>query len=147
MTMSVNLYISRWYMQRKVKQVGSKENVYRLQGLSCMNCAAKFEKNIRDIDSVEDVQVNFGASKVMVQGEVSVEQLEIAGAFDGIKVYPERERQIEKKESFWKKRENITTMISVFFIIIGYIFYFKLGEKNPITIGRFVLAISYGSHM
>src|SRR5699024_5396915 len=146
MTMSVNLYISRWYMQRKVQQVVGKVKVSREQGLSCMNCAAKFEKNIRDIDSVEDVQVNFGASKVMVQGEVSVEQLEIAGAFDGIKVYPERERQIEKKESFWKKRENITTMISVFFIIIGYIFYFQLGEKNPITIGTFGLAILIGGY-
>src|SRR5690625_3791799 len=124
--------------------MGNKENVYRLQGLSCMNCAAKFEKNIRDIDSVEDVQVNFGASKVMVQGEASIEQLEQAGAFDGIKVYPERERQIEQKESFWKKRENVTAMISVIFIVVGYILYFQLGEKNPLTIGTFGLAIIIG---
>lgn len=122
------------------------QNVYRLQGLSCMNCAAKFEKNIRAIQSVEDVQINFGASKVMVQGEATIKQLEKAGAFDGIKVYPERERQIEKKESFWKKRENITTMISVFFIIVGYIFYFQLGEKNPITVGTFGLAILIGGY-
>ena len=119
----------------------NKENVYRLQGLSCMNCAAKFEKNIRDIDSVEDVQVNFGASKVTVQGEASIEQLEHAGAFDGIKVYPERERLIVQKESFWKKRENVTAMISVIFIVVGYILYFQLGEKNPLTIGTFGLAI------
>lgn len=122
----------------------NKENVYRLQGLSCTNCAAKFERNIRDIDSVEDVQVNFGASKVTVQGEASIEQLERAGAFDGIKVYPERERQIEQKESFWKKRENVTAMISVIFIVVGYILYFQLGEKNPLTVGTFGLAIIIG---
>lgn len=109
-----------------------------------MNCAAKFEKNIRDIDSVEDVQVNFGASKVMVQGDASIEQLEKAGAFDGIKVYPERERHIEQKVSFLKKRENVTAMISVLFIVVGYILYFQLGEKNPLTIGTFGLAILIG---
>lgn len=77
------------------------KNVYRLQGLSCTNCAAKFEKNIRDIPSVEDVQLNFGASKLTVQGNASVEQLEQAGgAFDGIKVRPEREKRSEKKNLF-----------------------------------------------
>lgn len=50
------------------------KSVYRLQGLFCANCAAKFEKNIRAIDSVEDVQLNFGASKVTVEGEATIEQ-------------------------------------------------------------------------
>ncbi|WP_188453380.1 heavy metal translocating P-type ATPase [Virgibacillus oceani] len=122
------------------------KNVYRLQGLSCTNCAAKFEKNIRDIQTVEDVQLNFGASKITVQGEASIEQLEQAGAFDGIKVFPERQRQAEKKEPFWKKRENITTMISLFLIIVGYVLSFQLGEESPITIGTFGLSILIGGY-
>lgn len=120
------------------------KRIYRLQGLSCTNCAAKFEKNIRGIQTVEDVQLNFGASKITVHGEASIEQLEHAGAFDGIKVYPERQSQIEKKESFWKKREKITTIVSLFFIIVGYVFSFQLGEESPITIGIFGLAILIG---
>ena len=118
-------------------------NVYRLQGLSCANCAAKFEKNIRAIESVEDVQLNFGAMKVTVKGDASIEQLEKAGAFDGIKVYPERER-LEKSEPFWKKRENVAAMISLVFIIAGYVSYFQAGEKSPVTIGLFGLAILIG---
>lgn len=120
------------------------KNVYRLQGLSCTNCAAKFEKNIRGIQTVEDVQLNFGASKITVHGEATIQQLEHAGAFDGIKVFPERHRQTEKKEPYWKKRDNITTMISLFFIIVGYVFSFQLGEESPITIGTFGLAILIG---
>lgn len=131
-------------MRRKVRMMASSTNVYRLQGLSCMNCAAKFEKNIREIRTVEDVQLNFGASKITVQGEASVEQLTKAGAFDGIKVYPERQRQIIEKEPFYKKRENVLAMISVLFIVVGYIFYFQLGESHPVTIGIFLAAILIG---
>ncbi|MCM3089002.1 cadmium-translocating P-type ATPase [Bhargavaea ginsengi] len=118
-------------------------NVYRLQGLSCTNCAAKFEKNIRAIETVEDVQLNFGAMKITVKGDASIAQLEKAGAFDGIKVYPERER-LEKPEPFWKKRENIAAMISLVFIIAGYVAYFQVGETSPETIGLFALAIIIG---
>lgn len=119
-------------------------NVYRLQGLSCANCAAKFEKNIESIDSVEAVQVNFGAAKLTVSGEASIEQLEKAGAFDGIKVLPERQRQTEEKESFWKKRHNLTAMIAVVFIIIGYTLYFQVGQDHPLTVITFLLAILIG---
>ncbi|ASN07063.1 heavy metal translocating P-type ATPase [Virgibacillus necropolis] len=120
------------------------KNVYRLQGLSCTNCAAKFEKNIRNIQTVEDVKLNFGASKITVHGGATIEQLEQAGSFDGIKVYPERQRQLGKKESFWEKRDNITAMISLFFIIVGYIFSIQLGEESLITIGTFGVAIIIG---
>ncbi|HLS60998.1 MAG TPA: heavy metal translocating P-type ATPase [Virgibacillus sp.] len=119
-------------------------NVYRLQGLSCANCAAKFEKNIEAIESVEAVQVNFGAAKLTVDGEASIEQLEKAGAFDGIKVLPERQRHIEEKEPFWKKRHNLTAMISVVFIIIGYLLYFQVGQDHPLTIITFLVAILIG---
>ncbi|MFD2045086.1 heavy metal translocating P-type ATPase [Ornithinibacillus salinisoli] len=131
-------------MQKMVLRVENNKNVYRLQGLSCTNCAAKFEKNISNIQTVEDVQLNFGASKITVQGEASIEQLEQAGAFDGIKVFPERQRLVEKKEPFWRKRENLTTMISLFLILIGYFLSFQLGEESPITIGTFGLSILIG---
>ncbi|OES43424.1 heavy metal translocating P-type ATPase [Domibacillus iocasae] len=120
------------------------KHVYRLQGLSCANCAAKFEKNIRDIQTVEDVQLNFGASKVAVFGDASVEQLEAAGAFDGIKVYPEREKLIEEKVPFWQKRENKNTIASLFFLIFGYIAAFSSGENSPVTITIFALSILIG---
>ena len=59
---------------------------YRLENLSCANCAMKFEKNIKKLPNVEDATVNFGASKVSVIGNATVEDIEKAGAFDGIKV-------------------------------------------------------------
>lgn len=122
------------------------KNVYRLQGLSCTNCAAKFEKNIRDIQTVDDVQLNFGASKIAVVGEASVEQLEAAGAFDGIKVFPERQKFTEEKVPFWQKRENKNTMVSLFFLLFGYISSFTIGESSPATITIFALSILIGGY-
>lgn len=121
-----------------------RKHVYRLQGLSCTNCAAKFEKNIRDIETVEDVQLNFGASKVAIIGDASVEQLEAAGAFDGIKVYPEREKVTEERVPFWQKRENKNTIVSLFFLLFGYISTFSAGESSIVTITLFALSILIG---
>ncbi|SDK27283.1 heavy metal translocating P-type ATPase [Sediminibacillus albus] len=121
-------------------------NVYRLQGLSCTNCAAKFEKNIRSIESVEDVELNFGASKMKVIGKASISQLEQAGAFDGIKVLPERQRQTESKESMWSKRENLQTTIALLLVFAGYGFYFSAGENSPVTIGVFLSSILIGGY-
>ena len=69
-----------------MKTVVKEKQQYRLQNLSCASCAAKFEKNVRGIPTVQDCQLNFGAAKLTVVGEATVEQLEAAGAFDGIKV-------------------------------------------------------------
>src|SRR5690625_999482 len=102
-------------LERKSKM--SERQQYRLQGLSCMNCAAKFEKNIREIDTVEDVQLNFGAAKLTVQGDASIEQLEAAGAFDHIEVYPEQDRNEIEHVPFWKRRQNIAVMVGLLFII------------------------------
>lgn len=122
------------------------KQVYRLQGLSCTNCAAKFEKNVRGIATVEDVQLNFGAAKLTVQGNATIEQLEEAGAFDGIKVIPEHSREPELKQSFWSKRENMTTTISLLFTVLGYVFFARIGEAAPLTIGSFIAAIVIGGY-
>lgn len=121
----------------------AKEKVYRLEGLSCANCAAKFEKNIRQIDTVEDAAVNFAAAKVSVQGDASIKQLEEAGAFDQIKVFTDH-KEIVTKQSFWKKRENISALVSLLILIIGIVTQFALGMENPIVISIFILSIIIG---
>ncbi|WP_342543547.1 heavy metal translocating P-type ATPase [Paenisporosarcina sp. FSL H8-0542] len=122
------------------------KNVYRLQGLSCTNCAAKFEKNLRDIETVNDVQLNFGASKLTVLGNASIEELEKAGAFDGIKVVPANQKVQEKRESIWKKRENQRTFISALLLLLGYISSVIYDEESNQTIFIFGLSILIGGY-
>jgi len=124
--------------------MASEKNVYRLQNLSCTSCAAKFEKNVRQISTVEDVQLNFGASKLTVAGDASILQLEEAGAFDGIKVFPEKQRVIKQHMPFWKKRENQTTIASLILLLAGYAVTTSNGDHNWLSIGLFLAAILIG---
>lgn len=118
---------------------------YRLEGLSCMNCAVKFEKNVRQLPNVEEAQINFGASKLTLKGEATVQELEKAGAFDGIKVIPDHQPVKIEKQSFWK-RENILALISLLFTIIGIFLYVFAGENSLLAISTFLLAILIGGY-
>src|SRR5699024_4691810 len=114
--------------------MANESSTFHLEGLSCMNCAAKFEKNIESIQTVKDVKVNFGAAKVTVKGDITIEEIEQAGSFDGIKVASVEKEQVDEEGSFWsnfwQKRTNRVTVYSLLFIIAGYISYFSLGEKH-----------------
>lgn len=77
----------------EAKALEVEKNVYRVDGFSCANCAGKFEKNVKKIPGVQDAKVNFGASKISVYGEPSIEELEKAGAFENLKVVPEKPRR------------------------------------------------------
>ncbi|GGA39707.1 heavy metal translocating P-type ATPase [Psychrobacillus lasiicapitis] len=118
---------------------------YRLENLSCANCAMKFENNIKSLPNVEEALVNFGASKVAVIGNVTVEDIEKAGAFDGIKVAPIKQRK-QDTTPFLKRKENVVTAISFVFLVIGIIASFMYEETHPFAIGLFVIAIIVGGY-
>jgi Zn2+/Cd2+-exporting ATPase len=116
---------------------------YRLENLSCANCAAKFERNVKNIESVTDAEVNFGASKITVYGHVTKEQIEQAGAFDGIKVNADSRRNDRVKIPIYKRRENILAAISLLFIIMALTLEHVFLLEN-VAITSYVLAIAIG---
>ena len=50
---------------------GTDQQEFRLENLTCANCAMKFEKNIQALPDVTEANVNFGASKVRVIGPLT----------------------------------------------------------------------------
>lgn len=44
--------------------------VYRLKGLTCADCAARLERDIASLRGVERAELNFGAAKMKVQGNI-----------------------------------------------------------------------------
>ncbi|MED4599696.1 heavy metal translocating P-type ATPase [Paenibacillus validus] len=113
------------------------KNVFRVQGFTCTNCAGKFEKNVKDLPGVKDAQVNFGASKITVYGKTSVQELEKAGAFENLKVTPEKERVVEKKKPFWLANWNV--LLSVVLLVAGYLLGEQYGEESILS------SITYGA--
>lgn len=115
---------------------------YRLENLSCANCAAKFEKNVNAISTVDRAEINFGASKLTVYGEATVDELEAAGAFDGIKVLSNQTRKIEKVP-FYKQKENVLAAISLLFLLTAVLFE-QLQFSNAVVISTYIISIVVG---
>lgn len=98
---------------------------------------------MKHLDGVYDANVNFGASKVTVYGNTTIEELEKAGAFENLKIYPEKgEMEPKKKEPFWK--EYSTVLASLLFVIMGYLSQSLNGEESITTIGAFLATIVIG---
>ncbi|RGI28280.1 heavy metal translocating P-type ATPase [Melissococcus sp. OM08-11BH] len=124
------------------KETSSK--TYRVEGLSCTNCAAKFEKNVKSIEGVTDAKVNFGAGKIKVEGTSSIQEIKSAGAFENLIIQDEdnQESEGEQKDSFLKR--NWTLIISVILIAIAFYFRATAGENDIITKSLFISAIVIG---
>jgi Cd2+/Zn2+-exporting ATPase len=89
-----------------------------------------------------DAQVNFGASKITVVGSVSIQELEKAGAFENLKILPEKIREEEPKEPFLKKYSVL--FVSAAFIIVGYLSQTLYGAESISTMLAFLAAIVIG---
>lgn len=150
-----NLKVAPEKPRRQANQVKIEDkNVYRVQGFSCANCAGKFEKNVKLISGVQDAKVNFGASKIDVYGNTTVEELEKAGAFENLRVIPEKpvnrsiqevredKKVTEEKIPFYKKHS--TLLFASLLIVFGYLSQFVNGEDNLVTSLLFVASIVIG---
>ncbi|WP_251920123.1 heavy metal translocating P-type ATPase [Lactococcus lactis] len=120
------------------------EKTYRIEGLSCTNCAGKFEKNVKQLPGVTSATVNFGASRISVEGQTTIEELEEAGAFENLIIHDDQENdeQVRSKESFIKR--NIALIISLGFILVAVISQLSLGEDHLLTKALYILAIIIG---
>lgn len=133
----------------KVAEPMDSKNVYRVEGFTCANCAGKFENNVKQIPGVRDAKVNFGASKITVYGDATIEELEKAGAFENLKVTPEKpvraatvEVKKEVKEPFYKKYS--TLLNATLLLVFGYLSQYVNSEENLITSLLFAASIVMG---
>ncbi|MFX3637373.1 MAG: heavy metal translocating P-type ATPase [Candidatus Pristimantibacillus sp.] len=130
-------------MENKL-EINEDKNVYRVQGFTCTNCAGIFEKNVKSLPGIKDAQVNFGASKITVYGSTTVENLEKAGAFESLKVTPEKQRIIERKNPFWQEHWNV--LLSVLLLAVGYLLSEQYGEESVLSIASYVASIIIGGY-
>ncbi|MDV7766165.1 heavy metal translocating P-type ATPase [Peribacillus sp. CSMR9] len=118
---------------------------YRIQGLSCTNCAAKFENNVRDLEGVKEAKINFGASKISIQGSATIEEIEKAGAFDNLRIRDEQE-QVTQREPIWKQKENIKVVFSVILLLISWILDKQYVDGGTMPIIGYAAAIIVGGY-
>src|SRR5690625_4959612 len=148
-----NLKVAKEKPKRRLEPMVIKDkNVYRVEGFSCANCAGKFEKNVKQISGVEDAKVNFGASKIDVYGNTTIEELEKAGAFENLRVAPEQPvYHVSQEENEDTKQEKIpfykkysTLLYSTSFLVFGYLSLFINGAENIVTTLLFLTSMLVG---
>lgn len=120
------------------------QKVYQIQGLSCANCAAQFEKNVNRLPEVKEAKVNFAASKITVHGQATLEELREAGAFDHLQVYPEHEEI--KQVPLWQRGTVIRTLLSGILLALGWSFVILYGESSMWAIATFVTSMVIGGY-
>ncbi|WP_366249881.1 heavy metal translocating P-type ATPase [Terribacillus aidingensis] len=118
---------------------------YRVQGLSCSNCAAKFERNVKELPGVQDAKINFGAAKIYVNGDTTIEDLEKAGAFENLKIREDREKKVERPP-FWKQKENIKVYIAALLVLLSWGLSTQYGEEHLIPTVGYGTAILIGGY-
>lgn len=87
--------------------------------------------------------MNFGAEKITIYGNATIDEIEHAGAFEKLKIYPENEKQQERRSFF---QENVFVVLSLFLVIFGYLFQYRLGDESFMTIGSYLAAIVFGGY-
>lgn len=89
-----------------------------------------------------DANVNFGASKLTVYGETTIQKLEEAGAFEGIKLIPEKEKVEFVKVPFYKKNWNV--LLACVFLLAGWLIQSNYGEGYIGSVIPYALSIIIG---
>src|SRR5699024_11825857 len=145
-----NLKVMPEKPKRREPEIIKDKNVYHVNGFSCANCAGKFENNVKKLSNVHDAKVNFGASKISVYGEASIEELEKAGAFENLEVIPEKPTRTpvaedepkEDKIPFYKKHS--TLLYSALFMALGFLSMAVNGNENIVTAALFITSMIVG---
>jgi Zn2+/Cd2+-exporting ATPase len=99
---------------------------------------------VKHLDGVSEANVNFGASKLTVFGDTTIEELEKAGAFEGLKILPEDQAFSEEKEPFIKKYANV--LLSAVLLFLGWSLGQMYGEENIFSVLAFLASILAGGY-
>ncbi len=124
----------------------TKREEYVVRGFTCANCATQFERNVQSIKGVTSAKVNFAASKIVVEGEASVQEIEEAGSFEDLRIKKAEYGLEEETTPFWKKGKNVRVSVASLLTIAGWVFLFQLGEYHPFTLALFISAIVIGGY-
>lgn len=100
---------------------------------------------MKHLDGVLDAHVNFGAAKITVTGNATIEEIAKAGAFENLKLRDENEKK-EEQEPFWKQTENIKVYVSISLLVISWIFENRLGEGHILSIIGYAASILIGGY-
>lgn len=101
---------------------------FRLEGLSCADCAAKLERQIASLPGVEQAKLNFTAAKLTVYGNVAASLVIDEAKRDGVRAIPAAEYRQQEETAFWEKhRRAIISGLAGLLAGLGWLLHDALG--------------------
>ncbi|PTY78251.1 heavy metal translocating P-type ATPase [Heyndrickxia sporothermodurans] len=118
---------------------------YKLQGLSCANCAREMEEEIQKLENGEDAKVLYNSSKLIVKDDISLTQVEKILANDGTAIVKDEHAHDDHNHTHAHSHSNrmlktLIIMSAVLYFIA--IFVGKWSEGIAITIFIIAAALS-----
>ncbi|TMW70359.1 cadmium-translocating P-type ATPase [Alteribacter natronophilus] len=132
-------------MPQRNGTMADESKTYRVKGFTCANCAAQFERNVRDLPGVTGATVNFGASKITVEGKVPPEQIEKAGTFENLKI-SDAALVKEDQAPFWRQRENLKVYISAILLLTAFLLQLQFGSGHYLPVSGYAASIIIGGY-
>ncbi|AEF93932.1 heavy metal translocating P-type ATPase [Desulfotomaculum nigrificans CO-1-SRB] len=104
---------------------------FRLEGLSCADCAAKLERNIAALPGVEQAKLNFAAAKLTVRGDVQASLIIDEARRDGVRAIPAHQDREADQIAFWKKHHRaIFSGLAGILVATGWLVHYALGMES-----------------
>ena len=100
---------------------------------------------MKHLDGVLDARVNFGASKITVLGNATIEEIEKAGAFENLKLRDEKEQRVER-EPFWKTKRKYQSLYFCSFTDHQLVLGEQYGEGNIASTIGYAASILIGGY-
>ncbi|MHC1758046.1 MAG: heavy metal translocating P-type ATPase [Negativicutes bacterium] len=95
---------------------------FQVKGITCLDCAQKFEKAIGELPGVTNVSLNKMTGKLMITGQVDLERIRRLGLEENYTIYPKegQEDQASYHQSEQVDWEFRRTILSGLFLLLGY---------------------------
>lgn len=117
---------------------------YKLQGLSCANCAREMEGEIQKLTNGEGAKILFNSSKLIVPEKIELTRVEKILATDGAKIIKTDDHASEHTHSHSNAKKMITLVIISSLVFIAAIFIEKV--SMPIAIASYVGAAALSGY-
>lgn len=123
----------------------SRIDTFRLEGLDCADCAAKLEKRLATMTGVENVRINFGASKMTVVHNAQVESIIRLVNEAGYNARIENPNaRPGPSNKWWEDKKVLSTIISGVFLITGFLLSLLFHNPEWVIIPYLLAIISGG---
>lgn len=123
--------------------------IFQVEGITCLDCAAKFEAHVAALPGVNGANLNPASGKLTVEGYVDIEDVRRLGKAEGYTIYPadQLDHHADAVEKGAAKPELIRVLISGVILAIAFVLQWtgdRSGAGSNTTIALFTAAALIG---